>query len=129
MKGVPDPEVEKIVRTVWKNLGVSQTSATQDEIIQSLYYPVINEAFKCLEEGVALRPLDIDMCLVFGYNWPRATGGPMYYAASVGLPAVHTALEKMGVKQANLLKECVQNGWNFESEGFKQRLAGIRAKL
>lgn len=128
-KASKDPEVEKIIETIWKNLGVSPRSLSQEEIIQSLYFPVINEGFKCLDEGIALRPLDIDVCLIFGYNWPRATGGPMYYAASVGLPKVKAALEKLGVKPAALLNECVSKGWNFESEGFKQRLSALQSKL
>lgn len=128
-KGVPDPDTEKIVETVWKNTGVSKQMKNQEQILQSLYFPVINEGFKCLEEGIALRPLDVDVCLVFGYNWPRATGGPMFYGNAVGLSVVKAALESMKVKPAALLQECVEKGWTLESEGFKKRLTELRAKL
>lgn len=128
-KASPDPEVEKIIQTCWKNLGVGPRGLSQEEILHSLYFPVINESFKCLEEGIALRPLDIDVCLLFGYNWPKATGGPMFYAASIGFPKVKATLEKMGVKPAKLLDECVEKGWDFESEGFKKRLTALQSKL
>ena len=58
--------------------------------------PMINEGFKILEEGMAQRPSDIDVCYVYGYNFPKFRGGPMFYADSVGLPTVKATLEKMG---------------------------------
>merc|ERR1712146_876092 len=99
---------------VWKNNGVVPLSLDQDAILHALYFPVINEGFKCLEEGVALRPLDVDVCLLFGYNWPRATGGPMYYANAVGLDKVVHTLQELKVKPAALLQECVEHGWTLE---------------
>jgi len=128
-RGSPDPEVAQIIEQVWKNNGVTPRNSTQDEIVHALYFPVINECFKCLEEGIALRPLDVDVCLVFGYNWPRATGGPMHYANSLGLSTVLATLEKMKVKPSALLQECVEKGWTLESDGFKERLSAMRSKL
>eukprot|EP00421_Protoceratium_reticulatum_P020327 CAMPEP_0168388074 /NCGR_PEP_ID=MMETSP0228-20121227/16268_1 /TAXON_ID=133427 /ORGANISM="Protoceratium reticulatum, Strain CCCM 535 (=CCMP 1889)" /LENGTH=421 /DNA_ID=CAMNT_0008401319 /DNA_START=65 /DNA_END=1326 /DNA_ORIENTATION=- len=116
-----DPDADAIIAKILKNLGKSPTTFSADEIVNTCYFPVINEGFKCLEEGIAIRPCDVDMCLVFGYNWPRATGGPMRFASSVGLPKVMDTLEKMGVKPASLLKECVEKGWTLESEGLQQR--------
>jgi len=49
-----------------------------------MLYPMINEGFKILEEGVASRPSDIDVVWLNGYAWPRYTGGPMFYASTVG---------------------------------------------
>jgi len=97
--------------------------------LHALYFPVINEGFKCLDEGIALRPLDVDVCLLFGYNWPQATGGPMYYANSVGLSTVLKTLETLKVKPAALLTECVEKGWTLDGDAFKARLASVRSKL
>jgi 3-hydroxyacyl-CoA dehydrogenase len=33
-----------------------------------------------LEDGVALRPGDIDIVYVYGYGFPPHHGGPMWYA-------------------------------------------------
>lgn len=128
-KGTPDPEVEKLIKEVWKNTGTEYRSLSQDQIVQLLYYPVINEGFKCLEEGVALRPLDVDVCVIFGYNWPAATGGPMFYANTVGLPVILEALKAMKVEPARSLVECVEKGWSLDSPGFQQYLDGARSKL
>ena len=46
---------------------------------------MINEAARILEEGIAMRPGDIDVVWVYGYGWPVWRGGPMYYADGVGL--------------------------------------------
>lgn len=128
-RGSKDPEAESLIASVWKNTGTAPKAYSPEEMVQTCYFPVINEGFKCLEEGIAIRPCDVDVCLVFGYNWPKATGGPMYFASSVGLPKVLDTLEKMNVKPSSLLRECVEKGWTLESEELKQRLVQVRSKL
>ena len=39
-----------------------------------------------LEEGVALRPGDIDIVYVYGYGFPPHRGGPMWYAMKLASP-------------------------------------------
>lgn len=128
-RGSPDPDAQKIIEACWTKNGVTPHSQNQEEILHALYFPVINEGFKCLEEGIALRPLDVDVCLLYGYNWPGATGGPMYYANSVGLDTVMKTLVALKVEPAALLRECVENGWTLDSDAFKARLASTRSKL
>lgn len=118
-----DPEAEKIIEAVWKNSGVQPKSLSEEEIINKMYLPVVNEGFKCLEEGMASRPSDIDVCCVFGYNWPRYHGGPMQWASAVGLPTVLEKLKAMGEKPAALLEECVANKWKLNSKDFTKRIA------
>merc|ERR1719161_533652 len=118
----PDPDADKIIQDVWRKTGVTPRDLSQEEIIEKLYFPVINEGFRCLEEGIAIRASDIDVCLVFGYNWPRYTGGPMQFATSVGLPKVLETLEKMGEKPAALLKMCVDKGWKLNSKELQKHL-------
>merc|ERR1712185_225260 len=38
-----DPESEEMIKTVWKNAGVTPRAADSDAIVQELYFPVINE--------------------------------------------------------------------------------------
>ena len=97
-----------------------------------LYLPVVNEGFKCLEEGMAMRPSDIDGGAVFGYNWPRYHGGPMQWATAIGLDKVLAKLQAMKVKPSALLEECVKDGWTLNSKEFMKRIekawAGAWAK-
>jgi 3-hydroxyacyl-CoA dehydrogenase len=45
--------------------------------VERCLYPLINEGFKILEEGIAQRPDDIDVAYVYGYGFPRYRGGPL----------------------------------------------------
>jgi len=117
-----DPDAEAIVQKVWKNNGVSAKNMSEEQIVDNLYLPVVNEGFKCLEEGMTMRPSDIDVCCVFGYNWPRYRGGPMQWASSIGLPKVQERMEAIGLKPANLLQECVKNKWSLSSKAFGKKV-------
>jgi 3-hydroxyacyl-CoA dehydrogenase len=64
-----------------------------------LLYPVVNEGAKVLEEGVAIRASDVDLACMLGYNWPVYTGGPMFWADTVGLARV---VEKLKLWHAEL---------------------------
>eukprot|EP00438_Fugacium_kawagutii_P036592 Skav223944 [mRNA] locus=scaffold1465:407821:413603:+ [translate_table: standard] len=105
----------------------------QEEIVENLYLPVVNEGqvpggytshdcFKCLEEGMAIRASDIDVCCVFGYNWPRYRGGPMKWAFSIGLEKVLAKVEALGLQPSQLLKEAVEQKWKMNSKDFNSRV-------
>ena len=49
----------------------------------------MNEGARILEEGIALRPVDIDIVYLYGYGFPAYKGGPMWYADWVGLQSVY----------------------------------------
>lgn len=83
------------------------------EIVARLLYPVVNEGAKVLEEGIAIRASDIDVACTLGYNWPVFTGGPMFWADTVGLPLVVEGLLAMGIEPAKLLTEKAANGGSF----------------
>ena len=84
-----DPEIESMIKTEAAKLGVEQREVEESEIIARCLYPLINEGAKILEEGIAQRPSDIDVVYVFGYAFPVAKGGPMFYADQVGLKNVY----------------------------------------
>ena len=84
----PDQEVEQMIRDFAAARGVQQREVTDQEILERLLYPMINEGAKILEEGIALRGSDIDVVWINGYGWPVYTGGPMFWADTVGLSKV-----------------------------------------
>jgi 3-hydroxyacyl-CoA dehydrogenase len=84
----PDPEVEKIIVDVSAELGITRRPIRDEEILERLLYPMVNEGAKILEEGIAIRASDIDVIWVYGYGWPVYRGGPMFWADSVGLAAI-----------------------------------------
>ena len=84
----PDSEVEKIIVDVATELGITRRHIDDEEILQRLLYPMVNEGAKILEEKIAIRASDIDVIWVYGYGWPVYRGGPMFWADQIGLKAV-----------------------------------------
>ncbi|WP_376089945.1 3-hydroxyacyl-CoA dehydrogenase NAD-binding domain-containing protein [Roseomonas sp. CCTCC AB2023176] len=91
--GAPDPEVPALIERVSSDQGVTRRSIGREEITERLLYPMINEGARILEEGIAARPGDVDVVWLHGYNWPAATGGPMFHADTVGLARIAERLE------------------------------------
>jgi 3-hydroxyacyl-CoA dehydrogenase len=85
---VPDPEVVDLVRAEAERLGVAQRNIAPGEIVSRCILALINEGARVLEEGIAESPADIDVIWCNGYGFPRHRGGPMFYADTLGLPAV-----------------------------------------
>jgi 3-hydroxyacyl-CoA dehydrogenase len=82
---VPDPEVEKIIVDVATEQGITRRFISDEEILQRLLYPMVNEGAKILDEKIAIRASDIDVIWVYGYGWPVYRGGPMFWADQIGL--------------------------------------------
>src|SRR3989475_1017560 len=85
---IPDPEVEKIIVDVATSMGITRRFVSDEEILQRLLYPMVNEGAKILDEKIAIRASDIDVIWVYGYGWPVYRGGPMFWADSLGLRAL-----------------------------------------
>jgi 3-hydroxyacyl-CoA dehydrogenase len=82
---IPDPEVEKIIVDVATSQGITRRHIADEEILQRLLYPMVNEGAKILEEKITIRASDIDVIWVYGYGWPVYRGGPMFWADQLGL--------------------------------------------
>lgn len=94
----PSPITQRIVEDFMHKTGATPRELGQQEILERLIYPMINEGAKILEEGIALRASDIDIVWINGYGWPAYRGGPMYYADSIGLATVVDKLKAYGPK-------------------------------
>ena len=84
----PDPEVEQLIKNFAVGKGIEQREVTDQEVMERLLYPMVNEGAKILDEGIAIRGSDIDVVWVNGYGWPLYRGGPMYWADQVGLAEI-----------------------------------------
>ncbi|KZY50394.1 3-hydroxyacyl-CoA dehydrogenase [Sulfitobacter sp. KE29] len=118
--GTPNPEVTRLIEEEQRERGITPREFTDAEIVRRYMCAMVNEAAKVLEEGIAKRPLDIDMTLLFGYGFPRYWGGPMKWADIQGLPNVLAAIEGFAEqdpwfwKPAPLLAELVKTNRNFD---------------
>jgi 3-hydroxyacyl-CoA dehydrogenase len=80
--------VAGIVAEEASKAGLERRSFTGGELADLIVMPMVNEAARILEEGIALRASDIDLVEIHGYGFPRTRGGLMHYAQSRGLGEV-----------------------------------------
>ena len=119
--GQPDPEVLAIVDSERAKKGITPRSFTADDIMRRYMAAMVNEGATVVHEGIALRPLDVDVTVLSGYGFPRWRGGPMKWADMTGLDKVLAdirAFEKedpLFWKPAPLLEKLVAEGRNFDS--------------
>jgi 3-hydroxyacyl-CoA dehydrogenase len=88
----PDPEVAAIIKSVAAEMGVSQRTFTDTEILHRLLFSSVNEACRILEEGKAYRASDIDVMWLHGFGFPRYRGGLMYWADGIGVKNVYAQI-------------------------------------
>ncbi|HYL26551.1 MAG TPA: 3-hydroxyacyl-CoA dehydrogenase NAD-binding domain-containing protein, partial [Candidatus Nitrosotalea sp.] len=76
---IADPEVEALFAEEARKAGIAPREVSDEEIRDRLLGALIERGNKLLEEGIALRPGDIDIVYVYGYGFPPHHGGPMWY--------------------------------------------------
>ena len=118
----PDPEVIKLAAAKAEELGIMRRNISETEIFERMFYPMINEAARILEEGIAVRASDIDVVWAYGYGWPVWQGGPCFYADLMGAKKIVEALNHYaeltgdaGLKPAKLLEDLAASDGKFES--------------
>ena len=118
-RAIPDPEVNQLVRKWALEAGIPQRKISSQEIVERCIYALVNEGARILEEGIALRAVDIDIIYINGYGFPAHLGGPMWYADTVGLKNVYQRIcdfhRQFGElwEPAPLLKRLVEEGKTF----------------
>ncbi|HEY2496143.1 MAG TPA: 3-hydroxyacyl-CoA dehydrogenase NAD-binding domain-containing protein [Candidatus Angelobacter sp.] len=118
-RAVVDPTVEENVRKWAAEAGIKQHAITKEEIVDRLIYALVNEGARILEEGYALRAVDIDIIYLTGYGFPAHRGGPMWYADTVGLKKVYERIQEFHKEHgelwepAPLLKRLAEEGKDF----------------
>lgn len=119
--GQPDPEVLAIIDAERQRAGITPRRFTPEEIMRRYMAAMVNEGANVVAQGIALRPLDVDVTFLYGYGFPRHRGGPMKYADMVGLDKVLDDIREFDKadpvfwKPSPLLERLVAEGQNFDS--------------
>ncbi|MBI4909356.1 MAG: enoyl-CoA hydratase/isomerase family protein [Acidobacteria bacterium] len=117
----PNSDVVAMARDYAAQAGIAQRTASPDEIVERCVYALVNEGARLLEEGFALRAVDIDVVYLNGYGFPAWRGGPMKYADLVGLPKVFARIREFekqfghSWKPAPLLARLAMQGSSFSA--------------
>jgi 3-hydroxyacyl-CoA dehydrogenase len=118
-RAIPDPEVAEMIRNWTSEAGIPQRQISAEEIVHRCVYALVNEGARILEEGYALRAVDIDIIYLNGYGFPTYRGGPMWYADTVGLKIVYDRICEFKKQHgeiwesAPLLKQLAEQGKTF----------------
>ena len=118
-KPIPDDEIMAFAAAAAERYGVQRRDVSDAEILQRLFYPMINEGAALLDEGIAIRPGDIDVIWTNGFGFPAYRGGPMMCADQLGVAAVRDRLaeyaDRLGDRYAPspLLERLAREGATF----------------
>jgi 3-hydroxyacyl-CoA dehydrogenase len=118
-RAIPDPEVDQQVRKWASEAGIAPRQISSQEIVDRCIYALVNEGARILDEGIALRAVDIDIIYLNGYGFPAYRGGPMWYADAVGLDKVYRRISEFHQQHgelwepAPLLKRLAEEGRTF----------------
>ena len=118
-RALPDPEATQLVRKWAAEAGIPQRQISAEEIVDRCLYALVNEGARILDDGYALRAVDIDIIYLNGYGFPAYRGGPMWYADTVGLKTVYEQIREFEKQHgeiwapAPLLKQLAEQGRTF----------------
>ena len=100
---------------------IQPRALTPELIVRKYMAAMVNEGANVVHQGIALRPLDVDVTFVHGYGFPRYRGGPMKYADMVGLENILADIQEFAKQDplfwqpSPLLVQLVKEGKNFDS--------------
>ncbi|MEN8891874.1 3-hydroxyacyl-CoA dehydrogenase NAD-binding domain-containing protein [Planktotalea arctica] len=118
--GTPNPEVIALIEAERADLGVTAQDFTHEDIQRRYMCAMVNEAAMVVDEGIARRPLDVDMVLLFGYGFPRHWGGPLKWADLQGLEGILADIKRYALaddffwQSSALLERLVAAGKTFD---------------
>jgi 3-hydroxyacyl-CoA dehydrogenase len=128
-KPTADPQVADLIRQWTCEAGIPQRQIPTEEIVDRCIYTLVNEGARLLEEGIALRAVDIDIIYLNGYGFPAYRGGPMWYADTVGLKKVLERVREFRQRLGNwwepalLLQRLASQGKTFAEFSSRQGAA------
>jgi 3-hydroxyacyl-CoA dehydrogenase/enoyl-CoA hydratase/3-hydroxybutyryl-CoA epimerase len=112
----PDPEIYAL-------LGLKPRQERPDlaALAERMVLPMVNEAARCLEEGVVRTAGDLDLALIFGTGFPPFRGGLCHWADGQGLPRQIEALERLAGAVAERFRPSEALKRTAEAGGFYKR--------
>jgi 3-hydroxyacyl-CoA dehydrogenase len=116
-----DPLIEQLANEEARKRGITRRPISDEEVLARITTALANEGARVLEDKFATRPGDIDIIYAYGFGFPRRSGGPMFYADTVGLPTVLSRVKEYRARfgdywePAPLLERLVAEGRGFYS--------------
>ena len=102
--------------------GTSRRTFDARDIQDRLVFAFLNEAARCLEEGILRSPRDGDVGAIFGVGFPAFRGGPFRYLDKLGARFATEVLERLAAhhgerfRPAAILVEHARSGAPFHDQ-------------
>jgi 3-hydroxyacyl-CoA dehydrogenase/enoyl-CoA hydratase/3-hydroxybutyryl-CoA epimerase len=77
-----------------------------EDIVERCVLRMIDEAARCLEEGVVASAEDLDLAMVFGTGFPPFRGGLLRHADTLGAAKVVKRLDKLAAAHGPRFQPC-----------------------
>ena len=110
----PDSDMIRLIEDYSVEIGLTRRAISDEEIIERCLLALINEGARIVGEGIAYRPVDVDMTYLHGYGFARERGGPMFQGDLIGLPALLDRLRSYAAGR---------NGWAWTPAPLIEQLA------
>jgi 3-hydroxyacyl-CoA dehydrogenase/enoyl-CoA hydratase/3-hydroxybutyryl-CoA epimerase/3-hydroxyacyl-CoA dehydrogenase/enoyl-CoA hydratase/3-hydroxybutyryl-CoA epimerase/enoyl-CoA isomerase len=83
-RGEESPEAAKVIAATRRG----ERKFSSEEITDRLFLPMLLEATRVLEDGVAASARDVDLAMIFGTGFPPFRGGLLFWADATGAAAI-----------------------------------------
>ncbi|MCW8843409.1 MAG: 3-hydroxyacyl-CoA dehydrogenase NAD-binding domain-containing protein [Rhodobacteraceae bacterium] len=116
----PNPVVSEIIAKEREAAGITPRAISDNEIVDRYMTAMISEATRVVEDGIALRPVDVDVVFLSGYGFPRFRGGPLHYADTIGAAELVRRIETYAKEDPHywqvpaLLRDMAASGKSFD---------------
>jgi 3-hydroxyacyl-CoA dehydrogenase/enoyl-CoA hydratase/3-hydroxybutyryl-CoA epimerase/3-hydroxyacyl-CoA dehydrogenase/enoyl-CoA hydratase/3-hydroxybutyryl-CoA epimerase/enoyl-CoA isomerase len=90
-KGEPYPEFEAMLA----ERRDGERKFSPDELTHRLFFPMLLEATRILDEGLVRDVRDVDLALIYGLGFPPFRGGLLFWADTIGAKKIVELLEPM----------------------------------
>lgn len=98
---------KEVDKSVYKLLKLDPESKLQDsDIAMRCVLPMLNEAVRCLDDGIIRSPRDGDIGAIFGIGFPPFLGGPFRYMDQFGLKELVEKMNEFAAKYGDRFAPC-----------------------
>lgn len=98
---------KEVDKSVYKLLKLTPESKLSDnEMALRCVLPMLNEAVRCLDEGIIRSPRDGDIGAIFGIGFPPFLGGPFRYMDQIGIDKLVEMMNKHAEKYGDKFAPC-----------------------
>ncbi|GER34699.1 fatty acid oxidation complex subunit alpha [Striga asiatica] len=109
-KASPNPKIVDYIGKARTNLNMTSdlkmTNLSEEEMVEMILFPALNEACRLISEGIVIRSSDLDVASVLGMGFPSYRGGIIYWSKSFGPNYVYSRLVSWSNEYGEFFKPC-----------------------